>query len=144
MAPANAALVLALIAQVIWTFVVMVRAGRSRFRAAREKRLTGDIALTHDGWPDDVRKVGNNMNNQFETPTLFYALGILALVVNGAGLIMAALAWAYVATRVIHTGIHTGANRVLSRFKVFFAGLACLAGMTLLLTLHVLATVLAG
>ena len=39
---------------------------------------------------------------------------------------MAVLAWAYVATRIIHTLIHTGSNRMARRAIVFAAGVACL------------------
>lgn len=144
MTAAEAGLVLALLAQFGWTFVVMTSAGRARFRAACERRLKGDIALTHDGWPDDVRKLGNNMNNQFETPTLFYALGLLALVIGAAGTVVAVLAWAYVATRVVHTAIHTGSNVVIRRFQVFLAGVGCLMAMTAYLAVHTILELAAG
>lgn len=142
MTPLETALVLAILAQVLFTFVVMTRAGRARFRAAREKRIKGDIALSHAGWPDDVLKLGNNMNNQFETPTLFYALSILALVLKLASLPLVVLAFGYVASRVLHTLEHTGPNRVLKRFRLFIVGLGCLAGMALILTVQVLLSAL--
>ena len=142
MTPLETALVLAVLAQVLFTFAVMVRAGRARFRAAREKRIKGDIALSHAGWPDDVLKLGNNMNNQFETPTLFYALSILALVLKLASLPLVVLAWAYFVLRVLHSLEHTGPNRVLRRFRIFLAGLACLGGMALVLTGQVLVAAL--
>jgi hypothetical protein len=39
---------------------------------------------------------------------------------------MAALAWAFVVTRVAHTLIHTGSNSLKHRALVFAAGIACL------------------
>lgn len=136
MSAAGLALVFAMLAQMAFTFVVMVRAGRARFAAARARRTTGNIALDSGAWPDDVRKIVNNMNNQFETPTLFYALVLLALATGGAGWTLAVLAWGYVATRVVHSAIHTGSNRVLPRFRVFLAGLGMLIGMAVVLAVH--------
>eukprot|EP01037_Dinobryon_pediforme_P045002 gene45002-57196_t len=67
-------LVAAFFAQIIWTMVVGLMTGRVRFGAAAANRIKGDISLSDAGWPDDGRKVANNFNNQWETPTLFYAL----------------------------------------------------------------------
>jgi len=72
-------LVGAFFAQIVWTMVVGFLTGRARFGAAGAGRIKGDIALSDAGWPDDVRKVANNFNNQWETPTLFYALILMAL-----------------------------------------------------------------
>jgi hypothetical protein len=140
---AEAALVLAMLAQMGWTFWVMSRAARARFAAVREKRFSGDVRLSQEGWPPDVRQLSNNMNNQFETPTLFYALGLLALVLDAASLVMALLAWGYVATRLAHSFVHTTTNYIPHRFRIFVAGYFCLAGMTVLLLIHTLISVAA-
>ncbi len=39
-------------------------------------------ALDNDAWPDEVRKVSNNIRKQFQVPVLFYVL-VLALYVLG-------------------------------------------------------------
>lgn len=41
--------------------------------------------------------------------------------------ITAGLAWAFFATRIVHTFIHAGPNDVRLRFPVFTAGVGCLA-----------------
>lgn len=134
----DAALILAVLAQLLFTFAVMVRAGRSRFRAMREGRVKGDVKLSSAGWPPDVLQRSNNMNNQFETPTLFYALAILGLVIKANGPLFVVLAWAYVAFRVAHMVVHTGSNRLTWRFPLFLAGMLCLIVMTVALLIHVL------
>jgi hypothetical protein len=91
----------------------------------------GDIALGNDAWPDAAKQWGNNFSNQFETPVLFYALCLAATLAGATGWVMTALAWAYVATRVGHTLIHTGANDVRMRFNVFLVGVAVLAAMAI-------------
>ena len=44
-----------------------------------------DIALSNEAWPDDLKKVANNMHNQFETPVLFYVLCGVATYVGATG-----------------------------------------------------------
>lgn len=139
MPAAETAIVLALLAQVLFTVAAMLRAGRARVRAFLGGEVTGDVALgQHEHWPPEVRKYANSMNNQFETPTLFYALVLLALVIHAAGPAFALVAWAYVGTRVVHAAIHTGSNRMRPRFRAFAAGVACLAVMAAMLLVTVL------
>ncbi len=73
--------------------------------------MKGDVKLSQAGWPPDVLQRSNNMNNQFETPTLFYALAILGLVLKANGVVFVVLAWGYVASRIAHMVVHTGSNR---------------------------------
>lgn len=138
MPAAEAALVAAMLAQIVWTFVVLVRTGRARFKAGRAGLAGPRMAIDSHDWPDDVRKIGNNLQNQFETPTLFYALVLLTLVLGRADWVLGVLAFVYVATRVAHTTIHTGSNVVLTRFKVFLAGVGSLMAMTAWLVVRLL------
>ena len=124
------ALVGAMLAQILWTLLVMLAAGRARVAAVRagNVRLSA-VALSNEAWPARIRQLGNNMNNQFETPTLFYALVLLALHLGAAGWGMGMLAWGFVASRVLHTLVHTTSNDVRRRFQAFVLGILCLAGM---------------
>ncbi len=123
-------LVGAFFAQIVWTMVVGFLTGRARFGAAGAGRIKGDIALSDAGWPDDVRKVANNFNNQWETPTLFYALILMALHLKLASLFLAAMAFLYVASRVAHSYIHITSNVVVVRARIFFVGIGALIAMT--------------
>lgn len=95
--------------------------------ARRKALLAGkvrmkDIVLDARGWPDEVRKLGNNYDNQFQLPMVWYA-GIaftLALgLVDGAAV---AFAWAFFALRVAHSVVHVGSNILVRRFYIFVAG----------------------
>jgi len=133
------ALLYPVLAQVLLTFVLMLWTARLRVRAARERRVRlADVALSGDAWPDDVRKVANNLHNQFETPILFYVLCGAATYLGATGIIMVLLAWAYVATRVVHTVIHVTTNRVQRRFAVFTVGVAVLIAMWVLVAARLL------
>lgn len=118
------------LAQILWTFVVMMMAVRARIGALKHRSVTmGQIALSNEGWPAAARAAGNNMNNQFETPVLFYALIGVAVYIGAIGTGMTALAWLYVITRVGHTLVHVNGNNVLMRFRVFALGVFTLMAM---------------
>lgn len=71
--------------------------------------------------PSSVRRIADNYNHLFEQPTLFYATCIaIAIVVAGhVDSVAVNTAWAFVATRVVHSLIQATANAVLVRFGVF-------------------------
>ena len=111
-------------------FSLVTRIGLGRLRAARggEVRIK-DIALDSSKWPENLRKLGNNYENQFELPVLYYAALALLLATGLVDTVAIVLSWAFVATRLIHSFIHTGGNVVIRRFQIFVAGVACLALM---------------
>lgn len=115
------------LAQILWTFVVLTITflRRKKAFAAREVSMA-DVAVSNERYPEPARLAAANFSNQFETPVLFFALVLIAIHVGATGYVMAALAWAFVATRVVHTLIHTGTNRLQQRALVFAAGAACL------------------
>jgi hypothetical protein len=131
-------IVIAFLVQIVWTFAVAVMAGRARFRAAARREIKGDISLDMSGMPEYARKISNNMNNQWESPTLFYALVLLVLVLHLYSYVLAILAFIYVASRLGHTYIHATFNAVLIRSKVFAIGFVALMVMTLVIILDLL------
>ncbi|MFN4143331.1 MAPEG family protein [Aestuariivirga sp.] len=123
-------LLLAAFLHVGWVTVLGVRLGRARFRAARAGRVkVKDIALDSSRWPDDVRKLSNNFDNQFQVPVLFYAILPLLLVTGLADTISVVLAWVFVASRIVHSLVHTGGNVVTRRFQVFLFGFVAIGLM---------------
>ncbi len=113
-------------------FVTVVRMGAGRVKAVRggEVRLK-DVELDSSRWPERLRKLGNNYQSQFEMPVLYYAVLALVLVTGLADAAQIALSFAFVASRFVHSFIHTGANVVVQRFYAFVAGGACIALMWL-------------
>jgi|SRR6478736_6086293 hypothetical protein len=125
------------LAQILLTFVMLLATGRARFAALRDKRVRmTDIAVASDAWPDDVRKFSNNYANQYETPVLFYVLVGIAIYIRANDILMVVLAWSFVATRVVHAFIHTGANDVSNRFRIFLAGATILMVMWVLIVIR--------
>lgn len=123
-----------LAAHIVLVLLLFLRLGQLKDRA-RAKGLIdpAKTALDNDAWPDDVRKVANNIRNQFQVPVLFFVL-VLALYVHGSGETFAlVLAWLFVATRVAHSYIHIGSNVVPKRTRMFKLGFLCVIGLTFLL-----------
>ena len=113
------------VALAAWTMVMWAWMYATRIPAMRAAKIdvaarTGGTAGALDGvLPDQVQWKAHNYNHLHEAPTVFYAVAIvLAIVGQGDGL-NAALGWAYVGLRVIHSLIHATINRVMVRFFVF-------------------------
>jgi len=133
------ALIWPVMAQVLLTIILILWTGATRVRALRRRDVRmKDIALSSDAWPDDTRKIANNMRNQFETPVLFYVLCGVAIYVGAAGSLMTLLAWAWFISRLAHTAIHVTTNRVPQRAFVFAIGVIILMLMWLLILLRLL------
>jgi len=123
--------------QVFFTLWAILAMGIARVNAVKTTDLTmKDVALDNKVYPDDVLKLGNNMQNQFETPILLYAGAVISLIV-GANWVMAGAAVAYLITRLWHRWIHVRHNRVAKRFMVFVYGTAALAVFWLALAAQV-------
>jgi hypothetical protein len=110
--------------------VVTMRSLVGRIRSVRsgETRLK-TIALDSSKWPDDLRQLGNNFSNQFEIPTLWYALCAMLVGMGMVDAVQAVLSWVFVAARILHTIIHTGSNAVPRRMYAFLASYVALMAM---------------
>ena len=125
-----------MIGHVALVFAVYVLLGLRR----RQAVMSGEAQISgfreNQNEPPTSLFARNNLENQFELPVLFHA-ACLALAVAGAvGVPAVALAWLFVASRVVHTIIHVTSNRIRYRQPAFLAGFASLGGMWLLLAFH--------
>lgn len=132
------------LALVAWTFVVFVWMFATRIPAMAKLRIAPEtgthVQNLHNALPPYVRAVGDNYNHLHEQPTLFYAVAITLYLLDAGGVLALALAWAYVASRVVHSFVQIIVRQVPVRFLVFMissgilAALAALAGIALLAT----------
>ncbi|WP_373504430.1 MAPEG family protein [Aestuariivirga sp.] len=123
-------LLLPAFAHVALVFFTGFRMGRARFSAARAGQVkVKDIAVDNSRWPEDVKKIANSYQNQFEVPMLYYALLPLLLVTGLADWMAVALSWVFVASRTVHAFIHQGSNNVLPRFRMFVFGFFIVVAM---------------
>jgi hypothetical protein len=109
-------------AMVLLTLFVMIITIRVRVAAVR----TGQVKLKYfetysEGTPTpELVKTQRHFANLFEVPVLFYAGCLTAMVLNLTGFMIQFWAWLFVASRVCHTIIHLGSNRVMPRMWTFF------------------------
>jgi hypothetical protein len=127
------AILLPLLAQVFLTLALYAVLAVAKRRAMQAGLVDLERRALHDdAWPESVIKVSNNIRNQFQLPVLFYVLVIVLWQLGKAGPLAQALAWLFVASRVVHAWVHTGSNVVALRRGVFTFGWVVLAGMTAL------------
>ena len=111
------------------TVYVLTRMGQGRVRAVRSGQVKRADIDTKSAYSESVQKFANNYVSQFELPVLFYVVLAFALATELIDLVLIGLAWAFVGARLVHSFVHTGSNRIATRFKVFVAGLVFLVGM---------------
>lgn len=134
----NAALMLPVFAQIALTFAVLIKMGSCRVAALKNREVTlGDVALGGDAWSNNVKKVSNNFNNQFQIPILFFAVAAFFMVTGKVDLVAIVLAWAFVASRCVHSFIHIRANDVRQRFKVYVIGVFIVMALWIWLALKI-------
>lgn len=124
-------LIAACAALALLTFVVGLRLFFVRVREMLTRRIHPQtVALTsqRSAKLEDAR-ASDNYNHLFELPVLFYVLCLAALATGHIPAWLPALAWAFVALRVLHSAIQCTYNKVMHRFPVFLMGFFLLGGM---------------
>lgn len=114
-----------LLAMLVLTLVVWVVMYARRIPAMRKIGKPAQTYTTPDKiglLPDAVNYPAYNFRNLLELPVLFYVLCIYLYVTSSVDAIYLALAWAFVALRVVHSLIHCTSNTVMARFLVYAAG----------------------
>jgi hypothetical protein len=113
------------VALVLWTAVMWFWMYFTRIPAIMQMRMRLDPNAPRGAQmnelPPQVRWKADNYNHLFEQPTLFYAVGITLAVLGDASTLALALAWAYVALRVVHSLWQATVNVIPIRFYIFSA-----------------------
>ncbi len=106
------------------TFTVLGLVPLQRFRAgARGEVTTDDFKLGESSRvPERTALPNRNYMNLLELPTLFYPVCLMFHVANRVDGVVLATAWAFVATRCLHSLIHLTTNTVRWRMMAFAAG----------------------
>ena len=111
------------IALVAWSLVMWVWMFATRIPAIFAARMTLDPDAPRGEQmarlPPRVRWKADNYNHLMEQPTLFYAIALALSMISVSTWGVLALAWAYVALRVIHSLVQALGNRIEIRFALF-------------------------
>jgi hypothetical protein len=110
---------------VAWTFVMWFWMYATRIPAMQRAEV--DVKeLSRTGakldLPPEVARVADNYNHLHEQPTIFYALAFATQLAGAADAVAVALAWTYVASRVVHSLVQATANVIPVRFVAFAIG----------------------
>lgn len=129
----------ALLIQVILTLFIFIVLAQRKAKAIRRGEVNlKSSALHYDAWPDYVLQVTNNIQNQFQTPILFYVLSFAFILIDKVDGLVLIGAWIYVLSRYVHAYIHINSNYVPSRLKAFFVGLLAIFYMAILLLIKLM------
>ncbi len=129
---------------VLWSLVVLLWMTVTRFGAFSKAGI--DMAKVPPGGrgnslegvlPDKVNWKAHNFTHLMEQPTIFYPT-VIILAMTGAKPVDVAMAWAYVAIRVVHSLWQSMVNRLPVRILLFTAStlfLVALAVRAVMVTL---------
>lgn len=137
----SSAMLAPVVALVLWTFVMWGWMYATRVPAVIRMRMRLDPNAPRgeqmNQLPPGVRWKADNYNHLLEQPTLFYAVAITLAVLGDASTVSAALAWTYVALRVVHSLWQALLNIIPIRFYLFAAASLVLLALTLKAALQV-------
>lgn len=117
-------------AMALLTFVAAAWLLRCRIKAVKSGLTPLYFRLNHGAkLPDYVVQATQHYDNLFEMPMLFYVVVLLAYVTQQADWALMWLGWGYVGTRLAHTLIHLGQNKLRQRMRVFLFSYSLLVMM---------------
>tara|TARA_Y100000817_G_scaffold306572_1_gene291920 strand:+ start:171 stop:593 length:423 start_codon:yes stop_codon:yes gene_type:complete len=122
---------LPLFAMILWTFAAAVYVLRIRTLSVKSGKVSFKYFKTYDSEvpPREIAQTNRHITNLFEVPVLFYAVCAVVLASNYESILILVLAWGFVASRVAHSIIHLGQNKILPRMITFFVGVLIVLGM---------------
>jgi hypothetical protein len=111
-------------AMVALTFVVWWRMFFVRIGQMKRERIHPQAVATSAQAAARLTdsRAADNFRNLFELPVLFYAALFVAALTGQVGLATLALAWLFVALRIVHSAIQCSYNKVMHRFYAYVAG----------------------
>ena len=113
------------LALVCWSLIMWLWLYAVRIPAIQKAGLKPQDAKEPDALnvlPLKVRQVAYNYNHLMEQPTIFYALVVYTYLTGGQNTLNAALAWAYVVTRIAHSLVQATSNVIMVRFSIHVLG----------------------
>ncbi|GAB4213805.1 MAG: MAPEG family protein [Sandaracinaceae bacterium] len=112
-----------IVALAAWTMVMWAWMYATRLPAMRAARMKPDPTMPRGEQmallPARVRWKADNYNHLMEQPTVFYPVALVLVLVSIDPTIDAALAWTYVALRVVHSLVQALVNKIEVRFVLF-------------------------
>lgn len=114
-----------------YMFALALYMFRSRVKALKSGEVSFKYFRTYssESPTDRLLVIGRHYDNQFQVPILFFITCLAHFCVNQANIFTVILAWAFVGSRLIHSYIHLGQNRIQKRAAAFALGWLILLAM---------------
>lgn len=125
----NAAIFWPVIIQALVTLFLYIPMSSRRVASVKSGEAKASDYRLVEKEPADVRQMTRAIANQYETPILFYAVCLSAYVTQNVGVVMLALAWAYVIIKCCHVFVQTTSNRLRIRRPIFMVSFIVLIAM---------------
>ena len=118
------AIFLPALAMVALTIAVWLRMYVARIGEMKRERIHPQAVATSAQMASRLAdtRAADNFRNLFELPVLFYMALVVAALTSQVNAVTLALAWGFVALRIIHSVIHCGYNKVMHRFRAYVFG----------------------
>ncbi|MGQ0700211.1 MAG: MAPEG family protein [Panacagrimonas sp.] len=109
---------------VLYVFALFLALAVVRVRAVKRGEVGIEYFSTYSGTPPPERMVvlGRHYDNQFQVPLLFMASCAALIPSSGHDTPTVALAWAFVAARLLHSFVHLFGNVVVRRLQAYALG----------------------
>ncbi len=129
---------------IIWPMVIVALAtlalyfpmSSARVASVKSGKTKASVYRHNIGEPEESLRFSNAIRNQFETPTLFYAVCLAAYATRNATMTMTILAFVYAAVKLAHVLSHITTNRLRYRRPIFALSFIILIALWLLLSLN--------
>jgi hypothetical protein len=117
----NSLLVFPMFAMVLLTVFGLITMFKRRVSSVKAGEIKINYFKAREGSGPSETTVAaeRHFSNLFESPVLFYAGCITAMVLPIPGNSIVYLAWAFVITRLLHSWIHLTSNRVKYRMRAY-------------------------
>lgn len=109
---------------VLYMFALFLSLAMVRVRAVQRGEIGLEYFSTYSGTPPPEWMVvlGRHYDNQFQVPLLFMASCAALIPSAGHDMPTVALAWGFVAARLLHTFVHLRGNVVVRRLRAYALG----------------------
>ncbi len=127
----NSSIVYPMFTLFVFTHLVMIYMFVTRVRAVKNGEVSAKYFKTYDVGevPRYIKQASRHYTNLMEVPVLFYIACAILCFKGEASDFQLALAWAFVALRILHGIVHMGSNKILPR--VLFFALSLMANFAL-------------
>lgn len=128
---------LPLLLHVLMTTWIGLMSFKARVKALKTGQAKLDLIEANSAeWPRRVRLLGNNFDNQFQSPMLWYALSAIVIALGVVDTVFVALSFVYLLARLGHSVVHIEGGNVPARARIYLFGFFVLVAMWLWLAVR--------